>query len=129
MTLIGNVINAANRTFNIEMAIPSKMALLKPNLLAEVLINDFTDNQAVTVPLEAVQQEVGGKDFVFIATEGSAGFIAKKIYVTTGESYQGDVLITTGLEGNEVLIMEGARGLTNNTPVKVAENNALGSVE
>ncbi len=129
VTLIGNVINAANRTFNIEMAIPSKMALLKPNLLAEVLINDFTDNQAVTVPLEAVQQEVGGKDFVFIATEGSAGFIAKKIYVTTGESYQGDVLITTGLEGNEVLIMEGARGLTNNTPVKVAENNALGSVE
>ncbi len=129
VTQIGNVINAANRTFDIEMKVPGNSTTLKPNLLVEVLVNDFTAKEAVAIPLEVVQQEVGGKDFVYITMEGPEGLTAKKVYVTTGESYEGNILITQGLNGDEVLIMEGARGLTDNTPVKVVANGAIGSAE
>ncbi|GJM34419.1 MAG: RND transporter [Saprospiraceae bacterium] len=129
VTQIGNVINPANRTFEVEIKISRKMPLLKPNLLALVLVNDQTKKGAITVPLEVVQQEVGGKDFVFVTDKGQEGTMAKKVYVTTGESYEGNIVITKGLEGNEELIIEGARGLTNNALIEVVEDKKLGSAE
>jgi len=68
-----------------------------------------------------VQQEVGGKDYVYVIGEGEDGPLARKVYVKTGESYEGNIVIKEGLEGGETLIMEGARGLAENEPVKVKQ--------
>jgi membrane fusion protein (multidrug efflux system) len=87
--------------------------------LAIMLINDYTQKDAIIVPLDAIQEEVGGKKFVFISVDGDEGPVAKKVYVTTGESYRGDIVITNGLNGGESLIIEGSRGLANNEAIQV----------
>jgi len=119
VSLIGRTINPNNRTFTVEVNMANPDGTLKPNLLALMLINDYSKKEAVTVPLEVVQQEVDGKDYVYIKTEGAEGPIAKKVYVETGESFEGEIIIESGLKGGEELIMEGARGLAENELIKV----------
>ena len=90
----------------------NKVNNLKPNLLAEVLFNDLTIEDVFVIPVEVVQQEVGGDQYVFVkSTDEDGELIATKKYIQTGESYRGDIIITDGLiEGDEIII-DGARSL------------------
>lgn len=127
ISLLGSSINPANRTLAVEVDLPNKGGLLKPNLLANMYISDYQEKNVVTIPLENVQQEVTGKSYVFVVGSGEAGTLAKKKYIQTGESYEGNVIITEGLNEGEELILEGARGLTDEEPIKIenptTENN------
>lgn len=119
VTMLGRTINPANRTFKVEVNLSNPKGLLKPNLLANMLLNDFSAKNVITVPLELVQQEVSGKDYVFIKKDGEEGPMASKVYVTTGESYDGNIIIEEGLQGGEELIATGARGMANNALIEV----------
>jgi len=108
---ISRVINPANRTFSVEVNLSNKDGLLKPNLLANMLINDYTLDNVIVVPLELVQQDVSGKSFVYVTEKGTNGLVAKKVLVTTGKEYEGQIVIDSGLTGAETLITSGARAL------------------
>lgn len=118
VTLIGRTIDPANRTFKVEVNLPNDRRL-KPNLLAEMKIKDFSADDVVTIPLDRVQQEVSGERYVFVIGTTDEGVVAQKKMVEIGESYQGDVIITRGLEGDEQLIMEGARGLSDGQLIEI----------
>ena len=109
---LGRSINPANRTFEVEVNLSNKKGLLKPNLLALMLINDFSATEAVVVPIDLIQQEVSGKQYVYITKKESGIPIARKAYVEIGESYEGEVVILEGLTGEETLITDGARSLS-----------------
>lgn len=109
VSLIGATINSSNRTFQVEVDLPNGNGMLKPNLLAIMLLSDFSEKDAIAIPIELVQQEIGGKDFVFIKKDTPDGPVAQKAYVKTGKSYKGEILIVEGLTGEEVLLDEGAR--------------------
>lgn len=119
ISMIGRTIDPANRTFKVEVNIGNQGGLLKPNLLSIMLINDYTEEDVVIVPLETVQEEVGGKNFLFIKETGANGPVAKKVYVKTGKSYAGDIIITQGLTGEEEIILDGARGLAENENIEI----------
>lgn len=119
ISLIGKTIHPANRTFDVEVDLSNTDGLLKPNLLALMMINDFTEKNAVSVPLELVQQEANGTSYVFVKVDGAEGAIAKKIVVKTGLSYEGEILVTEGLSGDEELIVAGARNITENEPIEL----------
>lgn len=121
VSLIGSTINPANRTFKVEVKVPNPKGLLKPNLLAGMLINDFIQKDVVVVPLELVQQEVSGRSYVYIKGENEEGAHAKKVIVETGESYEGEIIILSGLEGGEEIIVSGARGLAKDELIKIIE--------
>ncbi|MDH3648364.1 MAG: efflux RND transporter periplasmic adaptor subunit [Saprospiraceae bacterium] len=122
INLIGRRIDPSNRTFAIEMALKDNSGILKPNLLAEIKINDFTQKDVIILPLSLVQQEVGGQDFVLVQGENDDGSFAKKAYVETGESYDGNVVIQSGLTDNDAVIDEGARGLSPNERIDVVND-------
>ena len=115
INLIGDAINPANRTFKIEALLNNADKLLKPNLLANVQLNDYTMENAISIPVELVQQEVGGKSFVFVAEAGKA----KKVYVTTGEVQDGLIIVSEGLNGDEQLILEGARNIVQGEMIEI----------
>ncbi len=119
VTLIGRTINPSNRTFTVEVDLPNSDGLLKPNLLAVMLINDDLQKDVVIIPLELVQQEVSGRSFVFVKDENEKGPFAKKVIVETGNTHGGNIVITSGLNGGEELIVTGARGLANNEQIKI----------
>jgi len=123
--LIGRSIDPANRTFKTEVSISNKSGTLKPNLLVEMMINDYTEKEAIVVPLSLVQDEIGGRKFIFVSETGVDGTMAVKKYVTPGESYDAEIIILEGLSGNETLIIDGARNLVDNELITI-ENSKEG---
>jgi len=119
VSLLGRSIDPSNRTFPVEVNLNNSGGQYKPNLLALVLINDFSQKDAITVPLELVQQEVGGNDFVYVQGQSAEGDIAKKMYIKTSESFEGEIIVTEGLTGDEQLIMSGARNITEGQAIEV----------
>lgn len=122
ITLLGRTIDPNNRTFKVEVATDSKKGTIKPNLLAELKFNDYSKKDAITVPLEIVQQEVSGKKFVYTTTIKDGKEIATKSYVTTGEGYGGDIIIEEGLKAGDQIIIDGARSISNGDPIKITNN-------
>src|SRR5690625_7370491 len=70
--LIGSKIDQANRTFKVEVRVPKASPHLKPNLLAEVSINDEKIEDVVTVPINLVQQEINGREFLMIVDKSGS---------------------------------------------------------
>ena len=119
VSLIGRTINPGNRTFTVEVNLNNSRGLLKPNLLALMLVNDYSENNVVVVPIELVQQEVGGKNYIYVTDKGEEGLTAKKVYVTPGMTYEGNMVIEEGLEGTEEIILDGARDLADKQLIEV----------
>lgn len=115
VTTIGRSINPANRTFEVEASINSKNGLLKPNLLATMLVNDFAQKGAVVVPDQLILQDVSGADYVMVLEGDKA---AKKL-VTMGRGYSNETIITSGLDGSETLLIKGARQVSDGDLVEV----------
>lgn len=121
---IGKVVDPANRTFVVEVKLPADPSL-KPNLLAEMKIREYLEENVVVISMDKVQQEVSGQRYVYIADdEAEEGPVARKQYVTIGETYDGEVIIKEGLSGGEVLILEGARGLADGQAIQITENSS-----
>ena len=51
--------------------------------------------------------------------DGADGLMAKKVYVETGESFEGEIVISEGLDGTEEIVADGARSLTDKDLIKV----------
>lgn len=119
VTLIGNQINPQNRTFKIEIALDNAGQKLIPNLMASVQLRDYFSPNVLVLANELIQQDVSGRSYVFVATDGAAGKEAKRVFVEIGETYGGETEITGGLTGAETIIVEGARGLVDSEPIEV----------
>lgn len=117
---LGRTINPANRTFEVQVELPNKKGLLKPNLLSLMLINDFSTTNSVVIPIDLVQQEVSGKQYVYTVADGEGGSMAKKVYIEIGENYEGEVVITNGLTGSEILITKGSRNLSDGEFIEIS---------
>lgn len=120
VTLLGRKIDPSNRTFKIEMNLNNRSGIYKPNLLAEIKVNDFTEEDVVVIPIELVQQEVGGKDFVLVSETENGEKLARKVYVETGESDEEEIIINSGLTTEDKLILKGARSTSPNELIEVA---------
>ena len=114
VTQIGRQIDPNNRTFEMEINLNNADGTLKPNLLTEVRFVEETMEDVVVVPEQLIQQEVSGRNFVFVAESGTEGLIARKKYVEIGSSSDGKIVVTDGLEGTETIITQGARSVTEN---------------
>lgn len=105
VSMIGRTINPSNRTFEVEATISNDGGMVKPNLLATVLIKDYENKEVVILPTELIMQDVTGASYVMVNDNGKA---AKRM-VTLGKSYNNETEILTGLAQNEEVLVKGAR--------------------
>ncbi|MEB2776370.1 efflux RND transporter periplasmic adaptor subunit [Algoriphagus sp. D3-2-R+10] len=112
---VGAIINPNNRTFKVEVYLP-KISLVKPNMISVLKIQDYENNQAVTVPSHLILSDNRG-DYIFVVQDG----IAKKKYVERGKTFDSETEILKGLEGNEVLVDKGFREVGDNFNVNIAQ--------
>ncbi len=121
----GNVVNPANRTFEIEVRIGNPDYKLKPNMIAVLKINDLTIDSAIIVPSNIIKKDIiktgegEFKEFLFVAEEIDNRMIAKKVYVKTSETYNNKSVIAEGLELNQMVIVEGYNTVSTGTEVRV----------
>lgn len=118
---VGNTINPGNRTFRAEIAIPNDDGMVKPNQIAIVRFNDYTNPNAIVVPEMTVQQDAEGNKLVYVwdSLDQTNG-IARQIPVQTGMTYQGQIEIKAGLKAGQEIITEGSRNLRDGQEVELA---------
>ena len=118
--LIGNYINPANRTFKIEVPVSSEGGVIKPNLLAQVRIEDYVNANALQIPAQYIYEDAAHRSYVFVAQNPGGGLAtARKVMINQGEKSENSVEITTGLKAGDVVITDGSKTLTDGQKVKI----------
>lgn len=119
---VGDYIDQANRTFKIQARLQNPENKYKPNMVAMVKINDITQEKAVTVPTNLIQQSTDGSKFVWIVKgEGETRTVEKR-QIVPGIAYQGQALVKEGLDGSEVLVDKGFNEVVDGEEVVVMES-------
>lgn len=121
ISLVNNNINPGNRSFKVQIQVPNKSGLIKPNLSAKININDYSNLKVITVPLSIISENADGEQYIYIAeqTGKDSQAIAKKVIVKTGKS-QGDLIeILEGLNDGDSIIKEGARSIKDGQQVSI----------
>lgn len=117
----GNFINPANRSFTVEIPVPNKGGMIKPNLTAKVQINDYRNEQAILIPQSIISENSAGEQYTFVVSKPNAENIAivTKNIIETGKS-QGDLVeVISGIDSGQYIIEEGARSVKDGQEVKI----------
>ncbi len=118
---VSKVIDENNRTFSIEIELPKSDFLVKPNMISVIKLKDFAKNNAVIVPTNLIQMDNYG-DYIYVMHNSDTTKIAKKIKIEKGKTYKNKTLVEEGLSGDELLIDEGFREVTDGNLVKEVES-------
>jgi len=66
ISLIGNTIKPANRTFEVRMDLPPNNTNMKPNLVGSVRFADYVADSTVVLPSSFIMKDAEERSFVFI---------------------------------------------------------------
>ena len=105
----GNFIQPSNRTFRIEAPLDNPTGLIKPNLNARLSVIDYSNPEAIMVPLRVIRENAKGETFVFVLNtpEENGGYTTAQHFVRLGKSQNEMVEIIEGINANELVVDEG----------------------
>jgi membrane fusion protein, multidrug efflux system len=107
---VSQVIDPNSRTFSIEIRIPQSETGIKPNMLAVLVVNNYVNHGAISVPLNSVQQNGHGQ-FLFVAENENGQLQARRRDVKIGLTYANRVEVLEGVKAGEKVIVFGHQNL------------------
>jgi len=107
ITFISKSVNLMNRTFTIEADLKNLPASVRPNMIANVSINDKNLENALVINSNIVQRDQTGQNFVLVSETQNGTMTAKKKMVKIGLIYRDKVVIEEGLKVGEKIITTG----------------------
>lgn len=117
---VGHVINKQNRTFNVDIEINNKDGRLKPNLLANIKINDYSTDEALLVPSLVIREDVVGS-YLYVAESVDNQWTAVKKYIQVGRSYLENTEVISGISLNDLIITDGYSNVSDGAIIEIAE--------
>ena len=115
---VSKVINPSNRSFTVEIPLENKSGFIRPNLMASVAINDYSNKSAIMIPQSVVSENAEGQQYCFALEKSTEGYIAKRLIIETGKTSKDFIEVLEGVEKGALLITEGAKKVSDNQPVK-----------
>ncbi len=116
ISYIAPSLSQGSRTFEIEVIINNKDRLLKPEMSANIELARKEQENAIAIPQDYIV-DYGDEKFLFVLEDG----IAKKRELELGGRNENLILIKSGLNAGDKLIIEGFQSLTDGEKVKVVE--------
>ena len=116
----GNFINPNNRSFRVETPLPNPDEMIKPNLSCSLKINDYSNPEALMIPLRIIKQNAVGKKYIFKLTPDGKDQVyrTEQVFVKLGKKSADKVEILEGIQAGDLLVDEGATIVENNQRVK-----------
>ena len=105
---VGNFINPDNRSFKIRIDIKNKDNELKPNLLADLKINDFEET-GIVIPSKLIQKDRLGNSFVYTLQKVKDNYNVEKSYIKEKMTYNNESFISEGLNEDVLVVDKGSR--------------------
>jgi len=125
---VGSFIHPNNRTFKIRINLLNIDKALKPNLTGNIKIKDVALKDLVVLPVSLVQEDRNGNNYVFalqVSDDDNNVYTVTKKVLELGKMYKGKVVIKSGLQTNDLLALQGTRGLTEGDKVKISNLASL----
>ncbi|MES2874508.1 MAG: efflux RND transporter periplasmic adaptor subunit [Daejeonella sp.] len=115
---------AGTPNYTVKISLPNPGEELKPGMFCNVTfqssrasnVNAANSSQLI-VPVEAVQVDVNGQNFVYVAS--ADGQLALRKNIRIGTLYNNGIRVTEGLQGSENLITSGYHKLTDSTAIQI----------
>ena len=117
---VGRTINATGRTFTVELRLPAdKAAQLRPNMIATARVQNYSRPNTTVLPVDVVQKDEQNS-YVYVVSQEAGKPVAKKRIIKIGNTYNGKVEVTSGLQKNDEVISAGYQNLNDGQTVNVA---------
>jgi RND family efflux transporter MFP subunit len=109
INVVGKIIDPTSRSFYVEAKIPFDKSF-RPNQIALVRVQDYAAQNAITIPVNTLQNDDKGR-FVLVAVKENGKLVARKKPVVVGELYGDKLEIKSGVQSGDVIITEGFQSL------------------
>lgn len=119
VSTVASIIDAASRTFEVEVAIPNADGRLRPGMYVNAVFVLESWGQALQIPDSAVYRRDGAT--VVYTVESASPARASVVEVRTEDLPGEFTLVHEGLDGSERLIVEGAAFLADGEDVEVID--------
>jgi RND family efflux transporter MFP subunit len=103
---VGSTVDERNRTFQIEIVIDNPGRLMKPQMVANVLVAQSRLQNVVVVPQSAVMRTEDGYE-VYVVGEQDGAEVAVTRAVRLGPTYANQAVVEEGLAEGDRLIVRG----------------------
>ena len=110
ISYVGATVDARSRTFPIEIRMPNPRGLIKPEMVANVSVERRSFDEAVVVPQDALVRVETGY-VVFVVDERDGEPVAVQRSVTLGPAQRDMVVVESGLEPGERLVVVGQKSV------------------
>lgn len=111
-----------SRVFDVEVTIPNPQGLLKPGMIASMLVNESgATTEVPVVPLTSITRSKADPNAyaVLVIEEAGGKHIARLRNVTLGESYGNSVAISSGVKPGEIVVTTGVTQVADGDEVRV----------
>jgi membrane fusion protein, multidrug efflux system len=115
----GVVANSMAHTYDVKITLENKGEQLRPGMVCSVILSGMKAEEGLAIPLQTVQSESTGSKYVYIVDNN--GKAVKRTIMLGKLSGNGDVLVTSGLEKGNLLIIEGFQKVSENTPIQIVK--------
>lgn len=122
---VGNFINPNNRTFRVEIALKNTDGHLKPNMTAQLYINDYNNPEAILIPSKNILENQKGENYVYklqALSEDDKTYKAIKTFVKLGKSSDNYTEVLEGISSGDQLVEDGIRLVEDQQRVKVIQS-------
>jgi membrane fusion protein (multidrug efflux system) len=113
VSVVGDVIDPINRTFQIDLDLKQDKNMLKTNMISYIKIKDYTNPSVIVIPINLVQRN-NDQSYVYVVN----GSVSAKRFVTLGQYYDNSVEVLDGLKEGDKLITIGYQDLVEGQPIK-----------
>lgn len=113
ISLIYPTINAATRTFPVELVLDNKDMKVRPGMFARVEVNFGSENHVVVPDLAIVKQAGSGDRYVFVYEKGKVRYQKVELGSRMGSEYE----LISGVDNNSQVVVAGHARLVNGTEV------------
>lgn len=115
VSLVYPTINAATRTFPVEITLDNKDSRVRPGMFARVTLNYGTVNNVVVPDLAIVKQAGSGDRYVYVYKDGKVSYNKVVLGQRLGAEYE----LVSGVPDNAQVVIAGQIQLLNGTEVDV----------
>ncbi len=115
ISVTGKTIDPSTRSFYIETRLPYDKQFY-PNQIALIKIQDYTTANALTIPVNSLQNDDKGK-YVMVAVKDGSRLVARKKPITIGLMYGDKVEVLSGIQKGDDIITDGYQGLYDDQPI------------
>ncbi len=119
ITYVGKIIDPLTRSFQVDVKLNGADDEIKPNMLVNLSVVDFTIEDGIVIPINIIQRSEEGEYVMIASTDESGNVKSERRIIKVKSIYSGKALVEEGLKVGDQIVVFGYQGLNDNQPIRL----------